>query len=559
MLCASVASLTFTLAHMETPSPAHMETPLPSSSSLCSDDCTHCPRDKALPGNMSLLLNHHRASKNLARWQHEAKCRQRVAQRRPPIKAPAIALCTASTSNVVDQSTWAEKVEHSISFAELVVISTISRDVSDITHSLRLTPTLANASAHCLRKLSLQHVLGEGEEWRCRLSTREDAWKTSPASPTSEVVVHRTAHKGGLTFNVSLVWGDFDAQPTKPGMVALTEARWAELTMTMQAGCLTAIEAYESRSRARAGSSQIDMIVLLRADVSWLPGFTPQDIMAPAWAHFACAQSPTVLLPDVGDGGFGYNDRMAIMNRAAGPAYLRRGWLLAHFEHFAAHEMQNTSRSIRSKLWTGPHQIYARSSEQIMKAALAIEQITVHRFPNVAAVSCCSSRRATCRMPICYATCSRPRRHTAGGLSLSKNASVQPTYQASLFSRVLYEGLLTTMYEDALVSGQSRLAARSGCGAEVRLPCADRAPWSSEALQHPHTYAFCVHPNPTHGVFNEVTKVAKRHVKHVSKDHTKRSDAAVPGVSCQCAYSDLGRERDSMTGRCLTTGTRSAE
>jgi hypothetical protein len=572
IIFASVTSLNFTLAHMDMDMDMDMEMPLPSLPSpplslSCSDGCTHCPRDQALPGNMSLLLHHHRASKSLARWWHEAKCRQRIAQRRSPTKAPVIGLCIASTSNGASQHTWAEKLEHAMSYSQVVVVSTISRDISNVIQSLRLAPTLGDASSGCLRKLSFPHLLLEGEEWRCRIRVDEDARRNMTAF-AKELVVRRMAHPSGMSFTPSVVWGTPESMQKAHGLHALTlsEARWADLELAMQGGCLTAIEGFEARMRPRVDHFQIDMIVVFRVDFVWLPKFTPSHLMAPAWAHFGCAQTPTVLLPDVGDGAYGYNDRMAIMNRAAGPAYLRRSWLLSHPQHFVAHQSTNEAPSVQSKLLAKPHrphQIFARSSEQVLLAALRMEGVTVHRFPNVAATSCCSKKRTTCRMPVCYATCSRPRKDVSTNESLPLNESTPPSYQASLFSRILVESLLTTIYEDALASGRSRLASNTGCGTHVELPCDGVAPWSRHSLRRPHTYAVCVHPRPIHRAFQKLTQVSKDHVKRTTSrykaNQSMRTDASVPHAKCNCSFGTLQIEREeSMSGKCMLRDHRHA-
>ena len=516
---------------------------------------------------MSLLLHHHRANKSLARWRHEAKCRQRIAQRRSPTKAAVIGLCIASTSNGASQHTWAEKLEHAMSFSQVVVISTVSRDISDVIQSLRLAPTLGDASSGCHRKLGFPHMLSEGEEWRCRIRVDEDTSGKMTAS-AKELVVRRIAHQSGMSFTPSFVWGTPESMQKAHGLGALTlsEARWADLELAMQGGCLTAIEGFEARMRPLVDHFQIDMIVLFRVDFVWLPNFTPSHLMAPAWAHFACAKTPTVLLPDVADGAYGYNDRMAIMNRAAGPAYLRRSWLLSHPQHFVAHQSTNEAPNVRSKLLAKPdkpHQIFAHSSEQVLLVALTMERVTVHRFPNVAAISCCSKKRAACRQPVCYATCSRPRHDASANESLPLKESTPPSYQASLFSRFLLESLLATIYEDALESGHSRLASNTGCGTHVELPCGDVAPWSMNTLRRPHTYAVCVHPQPIHGAFQKLTQVSKDHVKRTTSrykaDQSMRSDASVPHVTCHCSFGTLQTEHEeSMSGKCVLRDHRHA-
>ena len=468
------------------------------------------------------------------RWQQEARCLQsEQSGRRGSSAVPSIAVCMAATSSVASRDTWTEKLDHITSFAKLSVVSTISNDVSDVTEGQRRL----RVGSDC-PDFGRPHLLAAEQSWRC-------SWREGVNART--LIVHRIGSAERLLaqkVNVSDAW----AQGRVDGFQSLNQREkvWAQISLQMQAGCLSVIEAVEGRTHRGIHRRLLpmetrfvepfDMLVLLRADAVWLPSLTPKSIMAPSWAFLAHSSKPTILLPDVGDGSFGYNDRMAIMNRAAGPSYFRRMWLL-------------TSPGNRMDWAKGSTYHRPRSSEELLAISVVHDNVDVWRFPNIAANSCCSPKRSVCRLPLCFSTCSVKR---AG-----REHDGSKTRQQVLMSRVLYEGLSTTLYEDALASARSRLVVAGQVSG--RPTCSFSPTWLAFYSEHSGRsnelrrryaaslrYAFCVFPAPSSDAFTHLHLTHKRRTKLASSQ--KKALTTVPGAECSCSTDGLARIRNGSSG-----------
>ena len=534
------------------------------------------------------------------RWQVDvARIRKLADSATCATEVPPVAVCLAATANIVHRDIWSEKLNLMRSFASLAVVSTPSRDVSDITYGLRRSH---GGTPGCPLPPSGPHLLEAGEEWRCGTPSgharRGQENVAQSATLMRDIIVHHTSRRIAALepeetrLKVSEAWNtEFD------GAMVDSELRWAEAEIQMQASCLSVFEAFEARvSDLTNLPFQLGMLVLLRVDQAWLPSMLPPRLMAPSWEYLAACSAPTVLLPDTGD-GLGFNDRVLIMNRAAGPAFFRRAWLLE--------KKTMAERFLSSGEKCFYHAI--RSTEELLRYALFVERVRVRRFPTFSATSCCNWR-SNCRMRHCFAFCT----NTHG---------VGRPHQDALFSRIPYEGHIAVLHADAVASGRSRLVVmpRDGCPSNIvaddprfrrnamtingvfgrlrnlfgrqlsvnqaasrvgaprrhaaQTLCTAQSSFSPSPkllpdnatpsqrekvctmprewayfMTEPYEYAFCVYPAPTAKSYKDSRRLTKLHRLRKSG---LQSTYSFPDVQCRCAPGTITTARNhSDVGRC---------
>ena len=534
------------------------------------------------------------------RWQVDvARIRKLADSATCATEVPPVAVCLAATANIVHRDIWSEKLNLMRSFASLAVVSTPSRDVSDITYGLRRSH---GGTPGCPLPPSGPHLLEAGEEWRCGTPSgharRGQENVAQSATLMRDIIVHHTSRRIAALepeetrLKVSEAWNtEFD------GAMVDSELRWAEAEIQMQASCLSVFEAFEARvSDLTNLPFQLGMLVLLRVDQAWLPSMLPPRLMAPSWEYLAACSAPTVLLPDTGD-GLGFNDRVLIMNRAAGPAFFRRAWLLE--------KKTMAERFLSSGEKCFYHAI--RSTEELLRYALFVERVRVRRFPTFSATSCCNWR-SNCRMRHCFAFCT----NTHG---------VGRPHQDALFSRIPYEGHITALHADAVASGRSRLVVmpRENCPAnvvvhdsvfsrlrnlvrasgarllfgrelgvaeavrrvggpkrhaaqtlctggssfspspkllpdnatrhQVHTVCELPAGWAYH-MNYPHEYAFCVYPAPKAASYQNSLSTTKIHAANTRKSGSLTS-SDFPNVKCRCKFGTITTAfNHSEVGQC---------
>ena len=440
-----------------------------------------------------------------ARWKAEtASLRDRAQHTFPgPL---AVSTCLATTANLISAIEWRELLKSMAKVVNLTVVATPSQHVSAITHG------------HGKQR---PHDLLPGEEWRSFHSLHVARLMAAGESALrGALVVRRSALR-------MPAWDEALSQQGPSNVWARTKGfsestyRWADAEISLQGECYRSIVAAEDRitrqlrkeslanlpwsmawlsrvshvsAKKTVGANrffQFDVLVMLRADMAFPPGMTLGTLVTHARAHMAPCTAPTVIIPDTLD-GHGFNDRMAIMNRAAGPAYFLRGDLL------------DVSNSLNR-----PYIRRVRQSEELLKLALMRDRVQVVRSPTVGIVSCCSKTRSHCRADQqCFGICRRRETQTSA-LGEARQFPV-------LFGRIASEAVVASTNGLALSSGgrvhvmppgacpteQERLQrsrrdeqARWLADPDDALPCQMPGLWQQH-MSRPRAYAFCVLPYP---------------------------------------------------------------
>ena len=403
-----------------------------------------------------------------------------------------------------------------------------------------------------------RHVLAAGQQWEgpikaaaapggSRLIVRRSArrmlaWHresnltTSRAWALHPVLATPSAIGSGLTASPRIA----PITPSTPKPAAGKPTRyeephfapWAEAELALQRDCLDVIETVEAggdaavatpgstpgsapgsaRGSARGFPSAVPvtgeagtrrlftLLALMRADHAWMPHAPPITLARPAIAYLTAGhRPPTVIIPDTDD-ALGYNDRMAFLSRAAGPAYFRR----------SAH------------LLDGRYTRKVRTTEELLKIAILRERGAVHvrRLPTLTTLSCCAEGRASCWNKLCLPLCA--------GAPRSRLLDV-------LFGRSPREAATALQNAVALRSGAASIGLPSR-----KLNCTPPRPWMKHFKIHmtpPFAYAFCV--SPFVPMPSERSESARR-------------------LKCPCdAQSILRTSRDASVGQCLAA-TRSS-
>ena len=208
------------------------------------------------------------------------------------------AACIGSTIGVATSEQWLQLMEQVAPVVNFTVISTPSEDISTVVRLVR-----ARDRDRCSRGRDL---LVPGAMW---------------SAPDGRLLVVRP--KGIIEAEAEADAAGQRDPRTKEVVTSsgaqyrwsATTSRWIEVNAFLNSECFAQMVSAEARFGV------FDAVLNLRADQEWLPGASLKMVAYPSFDYFtSVGQLPALLIPDSDDSA-GYNDRFAIMNRQAAPAF----------------------------------------------------------------------------------------------------------------------------------------------------------------------------------------------------------------------------------------------